>query len=115
GGWRGTAGAAGRGAGRLVGGNLALVAASLGTPWEIDTRGAILLVEDVNEPPYKIDRLLQQLRAAGKLAGLAGLGVGALTDCTDARHPEPPAENVGVRGASPPRSPRCPRLPFRDT
>ena len=113
--WSGTARAAGRGAGRLVGGNLALVAASLGTPWEIDTRGAILLVEDVNEPPYKIDRLLQQLRAAGKLAGLAGLGVGALTDCTDARHPEPSAEDVVVEVASALGIPLVTGLPFGHT
>ena len=77
--WKGTARIAGRCTGRLVGGNLTLVAASLGTPWEVDTRGAILLVEDVHEPPYRIDRLLQQLRAAGKLARLVGLGTGAFT------------------------------------
>jgi muramoyltetrapeptide carboxypeptidase len=92
--WKGTARIAGRCTGRLVGGNLALVAASLGTPWEVDTRGAILLVEDVHEPPYRIDRLLQQLRAAGKLARLVGLGTGAFTGCVDERYPEPGAEDV---------------------
>ena len=56
----------GRAEGRLVGGTLTLVAASLGTPWEIDTRGAILLLEEVGEQPYAIDRLLQQLRARGQ-------------------------------------------------
>ena len=71
-----------------------LVAASLGTPWEVDTRGAILLVEEVDEPPYRIDRLLQQLRAAGKLARLAGIGIGAFTGCADERYPEPRAEDV---------------------
>src|SRR5262249_61346385 len=76
----------GRGAGRLAGGSLTLVAASLATPWEIDTRGAILLFEEVNEAPYRIDRMLQQLRAAGKLAPLAGVGVGDVSSCIDARY-----------------------------
>ncbi len=80
--------------GRLVGGNLVLVAASLGTPWEVDTRGAILLLEEVGEQPYRIDRLLQQLRAAGKLDALAGIGLGAFEGCVDPRHPEPEALDV---------------------
>jgi muramoyltetrapeptide carboxypeptidase len=92
--WQGTARLAGRGTGRLVGGNLVLVVASLGTHWEIDTRDAILLLEEVNEPPYRIDRMLQQLRAAGKLARLAGLGTGCFTGCVDEGYPEPTAEDV---------------------
>lgn len=67
--------------GRLTGGNLTMVAASLGTPWEIDTRGAILMLEEVCEPLYRLDRLLQQLLHAGKLAALVGIGVGSLLDC----------------------------------
>jgi muramoyltetrapeptide carboxypeptidase len=78
----------GRAEGRLAGGSLSLVAASLGTPWEIDARGAILLVEDVGERPYRIDRALAQLRAAGKLEFVAGIGAGALTECEDPRYPE---------------------------
>jgi len=77
---------AGRASGRLAGGSLTLVAASLATPWEIDTRGAILLFEEVNEAPYRIDRMLQQLRAAGKLATLAGVGVGDVSSCVDERY-----------------------------
>jgi len=80
--------------GALVGGNLMLVTASLGTRWEIDTRGAILLIEEVGERPYRIDRMLQQLRGAGKLAGLVGVGTGDLTSCIDDRFPEPTAEDV---------------------
>jgi muramoyltetrapeptide carboxypeptidase len=72
--------------GRLVGGSLTLLAASLATPWELDTRGAILLFEEVNEAPYRVDRMLQQLRAAGKLAGLAGVGVGDVSTCVDERY-----------------------------
>lgn len=91
---RGAPGGGGRRRGRLVGGNLVTLAASLGTPWEPDTRGAILLLEEIGERPYRIDRMLQQLLAAGKLAHLAGLGVGQLVGCDDARYPTPTAEQV---------------------
>ena len=76
----------GRAAGPLVGGSLTLVAASLATPWEVDTRGAILLFEEVNEAPYRVDRMLQQLRGAGKLAALVGVGVGDVSSCVDERY-----------------------------
>lgn len=74
--------------GRLIGGSLTVCVASLGTSWEIDTRDAILVLEDVTELPYRIDRMLQQLRAAGKLERAAGIALGAFTDCEDERHPE---------------------------
>lgn len=51
--------------GRLVGGNLALVMTLLGTPWQIDTTDAIFFLEDIDEPPYRVDRMLSQLRLAG--------------------------------------------------
>jgi muramoyltetrapeptide carboxypeptidase len=110
--WRGCGLAPGQGEGRLVGGNLVLVAASLGAPWEVDTRGAILLIEEVGEQPYRIDRLLQQLRAAGKLAGLAGIGVGALEGCLDARYPAPSALEVVEEIARALRIPLVADLPF---
>ncbi len=62
--------------GRLLGGNLSMIAAVMGTPFEIDADGIILLIEDVNEPIYRIDRLLTHLRLAGKLAQVAGVLVG---------------------------------------
>lgn len=62
--------------GRLLGGNLSMIAAVMGTPFEIDAEGIILLIEDVNEPIYRIDRLLTHLRLAGKLAKVAGVLVG---------------------------------------
>lgn len=62
--------------GRLLGGNLSMIAAVMGTPYEIDAEGIILLIEDVNEPIYRIDRLLTHLRLAGKLARIAGVLVG---------------------------------------
>jgi muramoyltetrapeptide carboxypeptidase len=57
----------------IVGGNLSLVCSTLGTPWELDTQGRILLLEDRGEKPYRVDRLLIQLRQAGKLSSIAGL------------------------------------------
>jgi muramoyltetrapeptide carboxypeptidase len=66
--------------GRLVGGNLTLITALEGTPYEIDTRGAVLLVEDVGEAPYRIDRMLQQLKSAGKLGTLRGAVLGQFTE-----------------------------------
>ncbi len=67
----------------MLGGNVAIVAALVGTPWELDTRGAILFLEDIGEAPYRVDRMLWQLRAAGCLRGLAGVVLGHFTDCTD--------------------------------
>lgn len=73
--------------GRLCGGNLSLVADSLGTPWEIDTRGKLLFLEDVHEKPYRIDAMLTQLRNAGKFRGCAGIVLGAWASC-EADDPE---------------------------
>lgn len=67
--------------GMLTGGNLSLVAASLGTPWEIDTRGKLLFLEDIGEKTYRVDSMLTQLRNAGKLHDAAGILLGAWTDC----------------------------------
>lgn len=70
--------------GRLSGGNLALICSLMGTPYEIDTEGVILLLEDIGEQPYRIDRFLSQLRLAGKLDQLAGVVLGQFTDCVPA-------------------------------
>ncbi|TWT48824.1 S66 peptidase family protein [Botrimarina hoheduenensis] len=66
--------------GRLIGGNLAVLNALIGTPFQPDFEAAILLLEDTGETPYRIDRLLTQLRTAGLLAQLAGVLVGAFSD-----------------------------------
>ena len=73
--------APGRAEGRLCGGNLSLLAASMGTPWEVDTRGKILFLEDIGEKPYRIDGMLTQLRNGGKLRDCAGVLLGDWTDC----------------------------------
>jgi muramoyltetrapeptide carboxypeptidase len=72
--------------GSLVGGSLTMLAASIGTSWEVDLDGAILLLEDVGERPYRIDRMLQQLRGAGKLAGVVGVGLGDFASCVDDKY-----------------------------
>lgn len=73
--------AGGKACGPLCGGNLSLVRDSLGTPWEIDTRGKILFLEDIGEHTYRVDDMLTQLRNAGKLDDCAGILLGGWTDC----------------------------------
>lgn len=73
----------GRADGRLAGGNLALLAALCGTPYFPDLDGAILVLEDVNEPVYRVDRMLQQLLLAGVLRGVRGIAFGHCTDCDE--------------------------------
>ena len=73
--------------GVLCGGNLSLLAASLGTPWEIDTKGKILFLEDIGEKTYRVDAMLTSLRNAGKFRDCAGIILGAWTDC-DPEYPE---------------------------
>ena len=70
--------------GPLLGGNLCLLTSSVGTHDMPDLTGAILLLEDVGEAPYKVDRMLTQLRRGGALDGVAGVAVGQFTDCADA-------------------------------
>ena len=76
----------GRARGVLTGGCLSLVVASLATPWEIDTEGALLFLEDVDTKPFQIDRMLTQLRLAGKLAGVRGIAFGEMKGCV--QHPD---------------------------
>lgn len=66
----------GTASGRLVGGNLSLVVSTLGTPYEIDTRGKIVFLEDVDEGPYRIDRMLTHLLMARKLSNAAAIVFG---------------------------------------
>jgi muramoyltetrapeptide carboxypeptidase len=70
----------GRAEGKLIGGNLSLVAAVLGTAWAWPTEGAILFLEDINEDLYRVDRLLTQLRLAGVLDTVRGILLGSFSD-----------------------------------
>ena len=69
----------GRASGRLIGGNLAVLCGLMGTPFEIETAGRILFLEDVSERVYRIDRYLSQLRLAGKLQSAAGILLGTFS------------------------------------
>jgi muramoyltetrapeptide carboxypeptidase len=67
--------------GRLLGGCISVLATMVGTPWALDTRDAILFLEDVNEHAYRLDRLLLQLRQAGLLDRVSGVVFGRLDGC----------------------------------
>jgi muramoyltetrapeptide carboxypeptidase len=66
--------------GRLIGGNLSLVAALLGTRWALQAEGAILFLEDIGEEPYQVDRMLAQLRLCGVLDAVAGFLIGSFSE-----------------------------------
>jgi muramoyltetrapeptide carboxypeptidase len=67
--------------GILYGGCLSILVASLGTPYEIETAGTILFMEDLGEKPYQIDRMLMQLKLAGKFNDVRGIVFGEMKDC----------------------------------
>ncbi|HHV19819.1 MAG TPA: LD-carboxypeptidase [Thermoanaerobacterales bacterium] len=71
----------GYGNGALVGGNLCLLATSIGTSYELETKGKILFLEELNEVTYKVDRLLQQLKHSGKLSEVKGIILGGFEKC----------------------------------
>jgi len=73
--------------GILTGGNLSLVASSIGTKYEIDTKGKVLFLEEVDEEPYRVDRMILQLKQSGKLDSAAGIILGYFTNCI-AEEPE---------------------------
>jgi muramoyltetrapeptide carboxypeptidase len=92
----GRSGGTGRADGILLGGNLTLLAASAGTPHQPDLGGAILLIEEVGEVAYRVDRSIVQLRRAGWFDGLAGVAVGRFTRCPGAD--QVLAEHLGELG-----------------
>ena len=67
--------------GTLLGGCITLIETSLGTPWELDTRGSILLLEDRGLKPYQLDRMLLHLKQAGKFKGVRGIVLGEFPEC----------------------------------
>lgn len=96
----------GRAEGALTGGNLTLVAATVGTPYEIETRGRIVFLEEVDEKPYRVDRYLTQLLLAGKLSDAAAVVFGR--NVADSESAESERQRLGDhpprRAAAPPRS-----------
>jgi len=73
----------GRCEGLLVGGNLSLIAATCGTPYQLNPEGKVLLLEDVGEYIYRLDSMLTQLRLAGMFDKCAGVVLGGFTNCTE--------------------------------
>jgi muramoyltetrapeptide carboxypeptidase len=67
--------------GPVVGGNLCVLASIAGTPWALSARGAILVLEDIGEAAYRLDRLVTQLRWSGALDGALGVALGDFCDC----------------------------------
>ena len=87
----------GRAEGVLYGGCLSMLAASLGTPHEIRTADKILFMEDVAAKPYQIDRMLMQLKLAGKLSGVRGIVFGEMLDCVQTKDQGYTLEEVILR------------------
>lgn len=77
----------GRAEGKLIGGNLALICATIGTPYEIDTKDKVLFLEDIGEEPFRVDRMLTQLLLSGKLRDAKGIILGDWNNC-EADEPE---------------------------
>jgi muramoyltetrapeptide carboxypeptidase len=88
--------AAGKGEGVLRGGCLSLLAAAAGTPWAVRSSDepTLLFVEDVDEKPYRVDRMLRQLRASGALQGVTGVVFGDMKGCTPSFHDDFRLEDV---------------------
>jgi muramoyltetrapeptide carboxypeptidase len=83
--------------GRLLGGCMTLVEATFGTPWELDTRGAILLLEDRAMKPYQVDRALMHFFQAGKLKEIRGIVLGEFPDSAPAAEGSPTVREVCAR------------------
>ncbi|MFA6980472.1 MAG: LD-carboxypeptidase [Ignavibacteriaceae bacterium] len=71
----------GKATGKLVGGNLSIVASLIGTKYDVDTKGKLIFLEEVGEEPYRIDRMLTQMLQAGKFKNVAGVALGIFTKC----------------------------------
>ena len=71
----------GKAEGVLTGGCLSMITASIGTPYEIETEGKILFLEDLGEQPYRLDRMITQLRLSGKLQSIKGIILGTFNEC----------------------------------
>jgi muramoyltetrapeptide carboxypeptidase len=74
-----------------------MLVASLGTPYEIRTQGTILFVEDIAAKPFQVDRMLMQMKLAGKFAGVRGIVFGEMIDCVQAANQDYTLEDVVMR------------------
>lgn len=83
----------GKAAGPLFGGNLSLLAALAGTNYRLDATGKLLFIEDIGEKPYRIDRMLTQLRQSARLSAAAGIALGVFADC----EPAPDDRSLSLR------------------
>ena len=102
--------APGQATGQLVGGNLSLLASLAGTPWHMRARGKIVFIEEIEEKPYSIDRMLTQLLQSSDLAHAAGIVIGR-----NMAHPDCMAnEEARATAGLPHRMPRPPRRMARD-
>ena len=101
GGWslklHGQALASGEAEGRVFGGCMTLVETTLGTPWELETHGAILLLEDRGMKPWQVDRALMHLKQAGKFEGIRGLILGEFPECDAPATGSPTVRDVCAR------------------
>lgn len=80
----------GKAKGRLIGGNLSVIASLIGTEYDVDTTDKIIFLEDVSEEPYRIDRMLTQMILAGKFKKAAGVALGVFSKC------EPKPDQSGI-------------------
>lgn len=79
----------GKAVGELIGGNLSIVVSMIGTKYDIDSKGKIIFLEDIGEEPYRIDRMLTQMKLAGKFDNCAGVALGVFRRCEiDKEDPE---------------------------
>ncbi len=94
--------ASGKGEGLLRGGCLSLLAAAAGTPWALRSTDepTLLFVEDVDEKPYRVDRMLRQLRASGALQGVTGVVFGDMKGCAPGFHDDYRLEEVLLEALS---------------
>jgi muramoyltetrapeptide carboxypeptidase len=105
---------AGRARGIVLGGNLSLIAAMMGTPFEPSFRGSLLALEEIGEEPYRIDRMLNQLSQAGVFTSTRGILCGQFTDCEpkDTSRPSASVLEILEQHAASLRKPFLANLPF---
>jgi muramoyltetrapeptide carboxypeptidase len=96
--WRGRSLCGGEAFGPLVGGNLCTFASLAGTPHALRAPGAVLLLEEVGERPYRVDRLLNQLLRSGALEGVRAVVLGGFVGCAEPGEPGWSAEQVAAEG-----------------